>query len=211
MNFIEKYDSQFAFSGVLFNLGLVIQAYLLWTNPSINDADKIYTIAVLSAFEFFMIHSGVFMAVFPRKVSLFLFFPLYGLFAFAINSMSEGNFVIYMYLIIVFQRMRFAFADVDIKIKNKAISISVYAVIIWMFAIFIILLNKENIPVLGLKEDFLTLSNYRLKKSIGIFTEKPHLALAFAMIYYSLLALTEFNLTRALIKNPKRFEQKILK
>ena len=111
ISIIEKYDNQFAYFGVFLYLGLAVQAYLLWTNPSLKDADKIYTIAVLSAFEFFMVHSGVFMAVFSRKISLFFFFPLYGLFALARNAMSDGNFVLYTNLIIVFQRMCYAFAN----------------------------------------------------------------------------------------------------
>lgn len=73
INVIEKYDAQFAYLGVLLYLGLAIQAYLLWTNPSLNDLDKIYTMAVLGAIEFFMVHSGVFMAVFSRKISLYIF------------------------------------------------------------------------------------------------------------------------------------------
>jgi len=207
MNFIEKYDNQFAFTGVLFNLALVIQAYLLWSNPSINDADKIYTIAILISFEFFMIHSGVFMAVFSRKISLYIFFPLYGLFALAINAMADGNAVLYLYLIVVFQRMRFAFSDVNKGLKNKAIAFSTYAVLIWLFAIGIIMFNKNNLPLNALTEDFLTLSGYRDKHSIGAFTDTPHIAMAFCIIYYLLLALTEFNLTRAYMKYPERFNK----
>lgn len=75
MNIIEKYDTQFAYSSVVLNLSLAVQAYLLWINPSIEGVDKIYTIAILSSFEFFMIHSGVFMAVFSKKVSL-IYFPI---------------------------------------------------------------------------------------------------------------------------------------
>jgi len=205
MNIIEKYDTQFAYSSVILNLTLVVQAYLLWINPSMNDADKIYTIAILSSIEFFMIHSGVFMAVFPKKVSLYIFFPLYGSFALMINSMADGNDILYLYLIVVFQRMRFAFSDVKIELKNKAVAFSAYAAIIWLFVIFLVFLNKDSFPILGLNEDYLLMSGYREKKSIGVFTEEPHLAIALTMIYYLCLALTEFNLTKSFIKNPKRF------
>jgi len=206
MSIIEKYDKQFAYSGVVMNIALAIQAYLLWTEPTMNDANKIYTIAILMAFEFFMIHSGVFMAAFSRKVSLYIFFPFYGLFALAINAMADGNTVLYLYLIVVFQRMRFAFSDVSKGLKNKAVAFSTYAVIIWLFAIGIIMFNKNNLPLNALNEDFLVLSGYREKHSIGAFTDDPHIAMVFGIIYYSLLALTEFNLTRAFIKNPKRFD-----
>jgi hypothetical protein len=207
MNFIEKYDRQFAYSGVIMNIALAVQAYMLWIHPTINDADKIYTIAILMAFEFFMIHSGVFMAAFPKKVSLYIFFPLYGLFALAINTMADGNAVLYLYLIVVFQRMRFAFSDVNKGLKNRAVAFSTYAVFIWMFTLGIIMFNKNNLPLNALTEDFLTLSGYRNKHSIGAFTDNPHIAMAFGIIYYLLLALTEFNLTRAFIKHPERFEK----
>ena len=210
MNIIEKYDRQFAYSGVIMNIALAFQAYMLWTNPSINDANKIYTIAILTAFEFFMIHSGAFMTAFSRKVSLYIFFPLYGLFALVINAMADGNAVLFLYLIVVFQRMRFAFSDVSKGLKNKAVAFSTYAVIIWLFAIGIIMFSKNNLPLNALTEDFLTLSGYRDKHSIGAFTDDPHIAMAFGIIYYLLLALTEFNLTRAFIKHPERFNKMLL-
>jgi len=144
MNIIEKYDTQFAYFSVILNLTLVAQAYLLWTNPSMNDADKIYTIAILSSFEFFMIHSGVFMAIFPKKISLYIFFPLYGLFALAANSMADGNNILYLYLIIVFQRMRFAFSNPRKELKNRAITFSAYAAIIWFFVMMIIIFTKDS-------------------------------------------------------------------
>ncbi len=207
MNIIEKYENQFAYSGVVMNLLLAAQAYLLWTNPTVNDANKIYTIAVLMGFEFFMIHSGVFMAAFPRKISLYVFFPLYGMFALAINAMTDGNAVLYLYLIVIFQRMRFAFFNANKGLKNKAISFSAWAVIIYMFSIMIVLFNSDNVSVFGLTNDFLVISGYRDKHSVGIFTDSPNLAMAFAVIYYGLLALTEFNLTRAYIEHPERFNK----
>ena len=207
MNIIEKYENQFAYSGVVMNLLLAAQAYLLWTNPTVNDANKIYTIAVLMGFEFFMIHSGVFMAAFPRKISLYVFFPLYGMFALAINAMTDGNAVLYLYLIVIFQRMRFAFFNANKGLKNKAISFSAWAVIIYMFSIMIVLFNSDNVSVFGLTNYFLVISGYRDKHSVGIFTDSPNLAMAFAVIYYGLLALTEFNLTRAYIEHPERFNK----
>ena len=207
MNIIEKYENQFAYSGVVMNLLLAAQAYLLWTNPTVNDANKIYTIAVLMGFEFFMIHSGVFMAAFPRKISLYVFFPLYGMFALAINAMTDGNAVLYLYLIVIFQRMRFAFFNANKGLKNKAISFSAWAVIIYMFSIMIVLFNSDNVSVFGLTDDFLVISGYRDKHSVGVFTDSPNLAMAFAVIYYGLLALTEFNLTRAYIEHPERFNK----
>lgn len=208
INLIEKYDNQFAYAGVMMNIALAVQAYWLWINPTMNDATKIYTIAVLISFEFFMVHSGVFMAAFPKKISLFIFFPLYGLFALSINAMVDGNSVLILYLVVVFQRMRFAFTNVNKDLKNKAEAFSAWAVLIWMLTIMVLVFNKDNLPVFGLDENYLVMSGYREKHSVGIFTKAPNLAMAFAFIYYLLLALTEFNLTRSYIKNPERFEKK---
>ena len=207
INVIEKYDTQFAYIGVMMNVVLAAQAYWLWINPTMNDATKIYTIAVLISFEFFMVHSGVFMAAFPKKISLFIFFPLYGLFALSINAMVDGNSVLILYLVVVFQRMRFAFTNVNKGLKNKAESFSVFAVLIWMLTILILIISKNHIPLFGLDENFLVMSGYREKHSIGIFTKEPNIAMAFAFFYYLLLALTEFNLTRSYIKNPEQFEK----
>lgn len=122
--------------------------------------------------------------------------------------MADGNAILYLYLIVVFQRMRFAFLDVRIELKNRAIVISAYAAIIWMIVIFIIVFNIDNLPFLALNDEFLLISGFREKESIGVFTEAPHAAaMAFAIIYYLWLAFTEFNVTKSLIKNPKRFSK----
>lgn len=122
--------------------------------------------------------------------------------------MADGNAILYLYLIVVFQRMHFAFLDVRIELKNRAIVISAYAAIIWMIVIFIIVFNIDNLPFLALNDEFLLISGFREKESIGVFTEAPHVAaMAFAIIYYLWLAFTEFNVTKSLIKNPKRFSK----
>lgn len=71
-----------------------------------------------------------------------------------------------------------------------------------------IVFNIDNLPFLALNDEFLLISGFREKESIGVFTEAPHAAaMAFAIIYYLWLAFTEFNVTKSLIKNPKRFSK----
>jgi len=197
MNIIEKYDKQFAYMGVLINSIMAYQFYLLWTNPSIEDVNKIYSVAVLMGFEFIMTHSGVFMSVFPKKLSLYIFFPFYGLFALAFNSMVEGNTILYLYLIVVFNRMRFAFSNVNKVLKTKAILMSIFAAITYFVMIFIFTFNAENISVLGLTEEYITMSGYNKTKKIGgIFTDMPHVAISFSVFYYIALALIELFLLK---------------
>ncbi len=193
MNIIEKYDKQFAYTGAVINLIMAYQFYTLLTKPGLDDAQKIYTIGILMAFEFIMVHSGVFMAVLPKKITLFLF-PVYGLFALAFNSMVEGNYILYLYLIIVFNRMRFAFADVSPNLKNRAIVTSVFNAMIWFILIFVFIFNQEKFQVFGLTDEYLTLSGYYDIVGDGAdgFKTNPNASLIFAIVYYLFLALIEF-------------------
>ena len=158
MNIIEKYDQQFIYFGVLIKLALAIQFFLLWFNPGIDDANKIYTITVLIFFEFVMVHSGVFMSVLPKKLSLYVFFPFYGLFAFSFNAMLEANTILYLF--VVFNRMRFAFSDVNIAVRAKAISNSVFKAFFYFILMIIVWASANMIPVLGLTNDYFTISGY---------------------------------------------------
>ncbi len=202
MNILEKYDDQFAYSSVIFNIAMAIQAFVLWFHPTLADADKIYTTALLIVFEFFMIHSAPFMLFFPKKISLFIFFPFYGLFALAFNALADGNTVLYFYLIIVFNRMRFAFFNGDKNLKSRTGTLSVIALVVWLLGIFIINMIKNYLPVFGLSENFLELSGYRAKHSIGVFTDDPKMAMALAIIYYFFLAIAEYKLLRLFKKHP---------
>lgn len=194
MNIIEKYDKHFAYTGVLINLLMAYQFYMLLTKPGLDDAQKIYTIGVLIAFEFIMVHSGVFMSVFPKKLTLYVLFPIYGLFALAFNTMVEGNHILYLYLIVVFNRMRFAFADVSANIKNRAVVTSALNAVTWFILIFVFLFNQEKFQIFGLTDEYLTLSGYYdiVGDNTDVFNETPHVALIFAIVYYLFLALIEF-------------------
>jgi len=192
MNIIEKYDRQFEYAGILINLLIAYQFYAVWSNPSINDAGIVSTLAILMAFEFIMVHSGVFMVVIPRKISLYVLFPLYGLFALAFNTMTESNTILIAYLLIIFNRMRFAFSDVSPGLKNRAILTSVLAAIIYFVLIFVIMFNMNSIPELGLNTSFLEISGYNAAKtSGGVFIDAPHIAICFGLIYYCFLVIIE--------------------
>ncbi|GEQ84788.1 hypothetical protein ULMS_02960 [Patiriisocius marinistellae] len=196
MNIIEKYDKQFLYAGVLINLIIAVRFFQLWYSPQEDQVSQIITMATLVGFEFIMVHSGVFMAVFPKKISLFIFFPIYGLFAWAFASMiDDWHIVVITYLVAVFNRMRFAFADVPQKIKSRNILTSVIAVMVYFFLMMIIAFNAEKIPHLGLSPSFLSQSNYFENIDTGgILLDIPQSALCFGVLYYCILAIIEFKL-----------------
>jgi len=192
MNILEKYDKPFEYGGILIKLFIAYQFFTLWTNPQLSDATKISDLAILMAFEFVMVHSGVFMAVMPRKITLYVLVPIYALFALAFNMSVSNNTILILYLMVVFNRMRYAFSDVSKAVKSRTIFISVLAAIIYFVLIFVMMFNMNSLPEYGLNANFLEASGYNAAKtSSGVFADAPHTAIAFGFIYYSILAIIE--------------------
>ncbi len=192
MQIIEKYDLHFEYAGILINLLITYQFYRVWSNPPIDEPSQISTLAIVMAFEFIMVHSGVFMAIAPRKISLYILFPVYGIFAFTMNAMLDNNTVLIAYLLVVFNRMRFAFTDVSPTIRKRAIITSVCAAIAYFILIFAVVFSMDNIPQLGLNATYLEASGYNAAKTgSGVFIDTPHIAICFGLIYYCTLVLIE--------------------
>jgi hypothetical protein len=174
---------------------LVIEMGRLWIAPDVSDVQRIQTLSVMMAFEFIMVHSGVFMAVFPKKMSLFLFVPFYAAFAFAMNAMTPGNTILYLYCAIVFFRMRFAFSDPNSEDKNRAMGMSLAAVMTYFFLVLGFAIGSEAVPELGLTQQFLIESGYiETVKGGGIFVDKPNVPMALGVVYFSLIALWEIKI-----------------
>lgn len=194
MTIIEKYDPYFVYTGVLINAIIAYHFFDIWASPDWDQASQLKTMVVLIGFEFVMVHSGVFMAVFPKKISLFIFFPIYGLFAFAFSQMiDDWHIVAFTYLFAVFNRMRFAFADVPKAVKDRNVLISVSAVILYFILIFVVAFGAEKIPQLGLTKEYLVSSGYIEKLDMGgILLDMPQTAMCLGLLYYSALALLEF-------------------
>jgi len=160
----------------------------LWVMPTAEDVDRIYFMSILIAFEFIMVHSGVFMAAMPLKWSLLLFFPVYGLFAFAFNLFVSDNSILYLYLGVVLFRMRFAFFNKSKQATDQAIGFSAYAVMVYFIPMIIVAIFSEKVPEFGVSPEFLEQAGYKIKIG-GIFTEMPQTALCLGACYYILLAL----------------------
>ena len=188
---LEKMEPSFEFADVIM-MGFMAYQYLkLWMNPQIGDANQIFQYAGLMGFEFIMVHSGVFMAVMPRKITLLVFVPLYGLFALAFNEIiGGGDIVAYVYLMAVFNRMRFAFFNTSEELKNKQIGRSVFAVMFYFFLLMFVSFGNALIPKFGLNEANLIRIGYdEAKTHGGLLLDEPQTALCLGTIYYFLLAL----------------------
>ena len=186
---LERFEPAFDYVEA-FTLGFIaIQFLKLWISPGMEDAEKIGQWSGLMAFEFIMVHSGVFMAIMPKKFSLFFFFPIYGLFAFAFNeAIGGGNMVIYIYLFTVFNRMRFAFFNVSEQQKGKVIGKSLYAVMIYFFTLLFVAIGSKLVPEFGLNSEYLARIGY-VSKGEGLFLEEPKTAICLGVVYYFLLAI----------------------
>ncbi len=171
---------------------LVFEMGRYWIAPDPNNTDRLQTLAVMMVFEFIMVHSGVFMAVMPKKISLLFFVPVYGVFALAMNTMAPGNTILWIYLSVVFVRMRFAFSNPKGSEPQIAITISLCAVLIYFALLVSFILNAHLVPKIGLTDQFLLESGY--KDSIttgGLLTDMPQVSMAMGVVYFSLLALIE--------------------
>lgn len=199
--FIEKNDKVFQGFSVLINLLLVFRFLQLWINPTEVNAAEVYSMAVLVGFEFIMVHSGVFMAILPKKLSLYLLVPVYGLFALGFNFAVEDNRVLLTYLVVVINRMRFAFSDVSPALKRRAIAYSVFAVFFYFILIISVSVGSDSIPEFGLDYAFTHSHGYEsIKLAGGLLTDEPKTAMAFGVAYYFLLAIVEVVLLRRPVK-----------
>lgn len=179
-------NSPFSFIEYAFQAYYATVFLMVWMHPEEHNVSLINDLAVLMAFEFIMVHSGVFMAVMPKKLSLFVFFPMYGLFALAFHHSVINTNILYIYLLTVLNRMRFAFSDVSPEIRALQIGKSVSKAIFYFFLIFAVCFGNGIIPKLGLTDEFLEKSKYfENVKSGGLFIEKPYVPICMGFIYYS--------------------------
>lgn len=191
-NIIEKYNRQFQYAGLLMTVLIAFQFYRIWQYPVLGDAPKISTMALLIAFEFIMVHSGVFMSVMPKKISLYVLIPFYGLFALAFNAVAEDHAVLIIYFLVVFNRMRFAFSDVPKVMKERAILQSVLAALAYFILIFPFIFGADYVPKWGMTDAAMEAINYpEDSNAAGTLVEMPHVAIAFGFTYYCILAVIE--------------------
>lgn len=192
MKIIEKFDRQFEYASILMNVFIAFQFFLLWMHPQIIDVDKIATLSALMLFEFVMVHSGVFMAVMPKKTSLFFLIPFYGIFAWAFNQMVDDNLILIAYALVILNRMRFAFSDVTKEIRGRTILKSVLSALIYFLLLIPFVTAADYVPKLGLDDTFVEASGFGISNNTdGFFVEFPHAIMALGVVYYCSLAIME--------------------
>ena len=92
MNIIERIDRPCEYVEVAQTALIACQYLYLWLFAGPDDAYKVYSLAILMAFEFVMVHSGLFMAAMPLKASIRLFIPLHQQYiAFAVLYHQHAN------------------------------------------------------------------------------------------------------------------------
>ena len=181
-----KRNSPFSFIEYGFQAYYAYVFLMVWMHPELHPVSLINDLAILMAFEFIMVHSGVFMAVMPKKWSLFVFFPLYATFAYAFNESVVNTNILYIYLLTVLNRMRFAFSNVSEKVRIAQMGKSALKAIFYFFLILAVCIANNIIPPFGLTEEFLENSGYfQTVKSSGLFIEKPFVPICMGFIYYS--------------------------
>ena len=192
MNIIERIDRPCEYVEVAQTALIACQYLYLWLFAGPDDAYKVYSLAILMAFEFVMVHSGFFMAAMPLKASIRLFIPLYGLFAFAVGySMREGDYtIIILYLATVLNRMRFAFFNVSKSVKQRVVKQSMIALAVYFVLTVSVVCAESVIPSFSLGAG-------------GLFVEKPYVPICLGFLYYSVLSFFNFKTVwreRAFIK-----------
>ena len=127
------------------------------------------------------------MAVMPKKWSLLVFFPLYGLFAYSFNESVVNTNILYIYLLTVLNRMRFAFSNVAPEVRVYQMGKSAAKAVFYFFLILTVCIGNSIVPPFGLTQEFLEKAHYfQTVKSGGLFIEKPYVPICMGFIYYAL-------------------------
>ena len=201
--------SVFSLIDLVLTCGLAYTYLSLWRCPQASDVEKIYNLSVLMAFEFIMVHSGVFMSVLGRSWKGWLCaIILYGLFAFVFNLFITNNYILLLYGGVVLNRVLSGVMTKDeTENSKKAVSSALYA-LVYFFLMMFVAVYSFMIPEWGLTDDFLQSSGYRDIVIIGgILTDTPHTSMCFGMLYYMALSLMAvFTMFRQPAKTPLKIE-----
>lgn len=187
-------------------VGIALYLFIAWqmasvlTSPGPEDGPIILTFITLIEFELVLVHSGVLMALLPRRLSLIIFVPFYGVFALVINSSIPGNIILWLYLIVIFNRMRFAFSNPTPEAKGVTFAFSIIAAITYFLLVFIFSAGAGLAPRFGLTVSYLQSIGYEgnlyLDDSGPFFGGLAHPALAMGVIYFALLAIYDLVVPR---------------
>ncbi len=178
---------------ILLSLGMAAVCLYFWVFPKTGDATQLHSLSLLLSFEFFLVHSGVFMAAvalgLPRW-SLLIFFLLYGVFAYCFMLVSGDFSIIWVYLLVMLNRMLGA-----LWIRNEKDGARLFRVAFIRAWVYVLLLGlvfavQQSIPRFGLSLDFLEAIDYFSATDYDGFLP-VHVAMCFGTLYYVGLALLD--------------------
>lgn len=111
MNIIERIDRPCEYVEVAQTALIACQYLYLWLFAGPDDAYKVYSLAILMAFEFVMVHSGLLWQLCRSRLQYGCLFRCMG-FCICIWAFNAGGdyTIIILYLATVLNRMRFAFS-----------------------------------------------------------------------------------------------------
>lgn len=170
----------------LFYVGFILS---VWFFPEYYTVEIIYNLTIILIFEFILIHSGVFMAVFRDWRVLTLFALFYGLFALAINMsvLGDSPLILYLYSATVANRMLFGLTSRSEQERSENMGYSALMALNFMFCIFLVLILSFLVPYGGLTPEYLRSIDYYASISTGgEFPDRPHVAFAFGVLYFGL-------------------------
>jgi len=171
---------------------IVHQVFMLWYSPTASDLEAIKSFTVLIAFEFVLVHSGVFMSLGSTASASIIFVPLYGIFVWGFNQIMPNNAILYLYCIVIFNRMSFAFSNPTEQKRQANIDASKFAAVIYFLLAAFTVVGFGLVPKLGLNTQFLAdVLYYESLASSGLWPENPHLPIAFCAVYFSMLCLRD--------------------
>jgi hypothetical protein len=176
------------FVSTILNGYLLYQYSSLWF--SINpDPTSVETLGVLICFEFIVVQSGVFMAVFDKKLLCLFFMLVFALFAYEFNKMLpiHDNKIMIGYFFIVLHRIRFTFYNISKKQYDRLLGFSGLVAINYILAITFCLILLNYLPKLTYTNVFLNENNFYHK---GFDLSNKSFLIATGSVYYSLMIFT---------------------
>lgn len=190
MHLPERFDKPISLFTVLTYFSLSLKHLWLWCWPDPNNMEALVTLGTLMAFEFIMLHSGLFMFALGSSQKLLIgLFVFYGLFAVVFNLNMPHNEVIYLYMFVVVSRARILFFEKREDLKQDLLIYSFIRTIIYFVLVIAITLLAEKIPTMGLTSEFLSGNNYRnyTGNTSGVFVDFPQVPMCLGFIYFALL------------------------
>lgn len=186
MNIVERYDKQIRYSSVINYFVLSVQYALLWITAKQAGPETIKSYCAIVAFEFILVHSGIFMFGFAKlKFTLPIFLLFYGLFAYVINKSLTTNGLIISYMLIMLQRIRTIFFSTSNVVFNRFVYSFKVAIIYVSLMVFLVVI-KDYIPGFGMSGP-VTISDNNMVTKI-----QPHILLTFGTFYFLILAYLEY-------------------